>query len=458
MYEHDTIAAIATPPGEGGVAIVRISGADAEAIAERIFIRSGKKSSALRSHTLYHGKIRDPRSQRLVDEVLLTVMRRPRSYTGENVVEIHGHGGAFISRQVLGLVLSQGARQAEPGEFTKRAFLNGRLDLTQAEAVLDLIRARTPKSAELALQQTRGELSNWVQELREELIQILVQVEAAIDFPEEDIELLRRPEMLLRISRLREKIHGILITYDWAKLFREGARVCICGRPNVGKSSLLNALLGAERVIVTPIAGTTRDVIEDSINLDGLPAVLWDTAGVRDSDDQVERLGVSLTREHIAKSDLVLVVLDGSEPLAVEDHKLLGEAAHRKALIAVNKSDLAQRFGAEDLTSFAGAAQVRSVSAKTGQGIAELKESLRNLLLVSKVDAPVVISNLRHRAALERAEASLSRASTSLAEKYAPEFVAVDLNDTRAALDEVTGMIGNGEILERIFAEFCIGK
>ena len=458
MYEQDTIAAIATPPGEGGVAIVRLSGVDAEAIAARIFTGSGKKSGALKSHTLYHGKIRDPRTEQMVDEVLLTVMRKPRSYTGEDVVEVHGHGGAFIARQVLGVVLAQGARQAEPGEFTKRAFLNGRLDLTQAEAVLDLIRARTDKSAELALQQARGELSNWVHELREELIDILVQVEAAIDFPEEEIELCRRRELIDKISALATKINCISATYDWGKLFREGARVCICGRPNVGKSSLLNALLGEDRVIVTPVAGTTRDVIEESINLDGLPTVIWDTAGIRESDDQIERIGVDLSRRYVAKSDAALVVLDGSQPLALDDQTLLGAVAQRKCLIVINKSDLPRSFAADEPRRFAGASEVRSVSAKTGEGIAELKRCLRNLLMDSDGVAPVVITNLRHRSALQRSASSLSRAAASLGESHAPEFVAMELSEARATLEEITGAIQNDDILERIFTNFCIGK
>jgi tRNA modification GTPase len=458
MYQQDTIAAIATAAGEGSVAIVRISGGDAEAIATRIFIRSGNENGPLESHRLYHGKLRDPRSGRVIDEVLLTVMRKPRSYTGESVVEIHGHGGTFVIREVLGVVLAEGARQAEPGEFTKRAFLNGRVDLAQAEAVLDLVRARTGKSAELALQQGRGELSHWVQDLREELIDLLVQVEAAIDFPEEEIELLRRRELREKIAVLASKIRDISNTYDWGKLFRDGARVCICGRPNVGKSSLLNALLGEERVIVTPIAGTTRDVVEEAINLNGLPAVLWDTAGIRDTDDQIERIGVELSRRYAAEADATLLVLDGSEVLASDDQRLLGELAQRKFLVVINKSDLPQEIAAADLQRFAAANEIVSVSATTGAGIARLKECLRNLLMATEVETPVVITNLRHRSALRRSEASLSRAALSLEKAYAPEFVAIDLHDARSALEEITGAIQNDDILERIFAQFCIGK
>jgi tRNA modification GTPase len=412
----------------------------------------------LKSHTLYHGKIRDPHSDRVLDEALVTIMRKPRSYTGEDVVEIHCHGGAFVVRQILGLVLRQGARQAEPGEFTKRAFLNGRLDLTQAEAVLDLIRAKTDKSAGIAIDQVSGALSQWVVELREELLDILVQVEAAIDFPEEEIELLRRQELIAKIQALAHKISAISITYDWGKLYREGARVCICGRPNVGKSSLLNALLGADRVIVTAVAGTTRDVIEESISLDGLPAVLWDTAGIRESDDEIERIGVDLSRRHMSKADAVLVVLDGSEPLVADDELLLAGIPAKKILVVVNKADLPQRLDAGDLSRLARSGEVRSVSAKTGDGIEQLKKNLRDRLIDSEMAAPLVITNLRHRVALDRSGSSLARAAVSLGESYAPEFVAMDLNEARVALEEITGIIQNDNILERIFANFCIGK
>jgi tRNA modification GTPase len=458
MYEQDTIAAIATAPGEGGVAIVRISGVDSEAIAAKIFARPQGRNGKLRSHRLYHGKIYNPATARAIDEVLLTVMRGPHSYTGEDVVEIHGHGGAFLARQILGLVLGQGARQAEPGEFTKRAFLNGRLDLAQAEAVLDLIRARTDKSAELALQQTTGELSKWVEELREELLQVLVQVEAAIDFPEEEIELLQRQDLTRKVERLSAKINEIIATYDWGRLFREGARVCICGRPNVGKSSLLNALLGEDRVIVTPMPGTTRDVIEESINLKGLPVVLWDTAGIHETEDQIERIGVQLSRERVEKADAVIFVIDGSMSLTADDRALLGEMAGKKTLLTVNKNDLPRVVAVDELTRSLGPNRVSYVSAKTGDGTNELKESLRDLIVDTETEPSVVITNLRHRSALMRGEMALRHALSSLGENQAPEFIAVDLSQTSEALEEIVGTIRSEDILERIFSEFCIGK
>jgi tRNA modification GTPase len=431
---------------------------DAESIAARIFRRSHGQNDRLKSHTLYHGRIQDPKDNHVLDQVLLTLMRKPRSYTGEDVVEIHCHGGVFLVQQILGLVLTQGARQAEPGEFTKRAFLNGRVDLSQAEAVLDLIRARTEKSANLALGQARGMLSHWVDELREELLDILVQVEAAIDFPEEEIELLQRRELAGKIAALKSRISNISNTYNWGKLFREGARVCICGRPNVGKSSLLNALLGEERVIVTPIPGTTRDVIEESINLNGLPAVIWDTAGIRETGDQIERIGVDLSRRHVDRADAVIVVLDGSEALTQDDEALLESLVQKKVLIVVNKNDLPQSFESRELARFGCFGRISRVSAKTNQGILRLKENLRALLIDTEVDAPVVITNIRHRAALDRSLASLHHAIRALQEDYASEFIAIDLNEAREALEEITGAIQNDDILERIFSNFCIGK
>ena len=459
MYKQDTIAAIATPPGEGSIAVIRLSGADTERIAARIFFRNRDEKSKLQSHRLYHGTLRDPRSARAVDEVLLVIMRQPRSYTGEDVVEIHCHGGAFIARRVLQLVLSEGARQAEPGEFTKRAFLNGRLDLSQAEAVLDLIRARTDRSAALALDQASGNLSHWVEELRSELLNLLVQVEAAIDFPDEEIELLKRQELAQEVAGLTDKIFDISNTYEWTRFFREGAKVCICGRPNVGKSSLLNALLGQERVIVTPVAGTTRDVIEESINLDGLPVVLWDTAGIHDTADEIERIGVHLARDYLEKADARIVVIDGSLPLSAEDSELVIATREAKALIAINKSDLPESLSEDRLKSLGCPIKYCRVSAKTGEGVSELKQALRNLILDKEIEfSPVAITNLRQRSALQRTENALRHAAESLREGFAAEFVAVDLNEAREALEEITGLINSEDILDKIFSNFCIGK
>ncbi len=458
MYKEDTIAAIATPAGEGGVGIVRVSGPDAERIAAALFVRAEGKNGNLKSHMLHYGTIRDPKSDKILDQVLLTIMRRPRSYTGEDVVEVHCHGGVFVVHRILGLVLAQGVRHAEPGEFTKRAFLNGRLDLAQAEAVLDLIAARTEKGADLALSQIKGELSNWIGDLREQLLDILAQVEAAIDFPEEEIELLERPALVAKIDALRDKITIITGTYEWGRLFREGAKVCICGRPNVGKSSLFNALLGEERVIVTPIPGTTRDVIEESINLDGLPIVLWDTAGIRDTADQVEQIGVDLSREHLEKSEAAVVVLDGSASLTDEDIIFLSSTTKKMGLIAINKIDLEQRVDRDQLRQIVGDKKIVTVSATLGHGLQELRKSLRELILHTDMEPPFVLTNLRHKSALLCGEQALADAGLALEETQPPELVAVALQQARESLEEVVGVIQKDDVLELIFSKFCIGK
>jgi tRNA modification GTPase len=456
MYKEDTIAAVATPPGEGGIAIVRISGPDAEQIVGTIFCQNDARNGTLKSHSLYHGKIRDPRSDVVLDEVLLTVMRKPRSYTGETVVEVQCHGGVFLVREILRLILSQGARHAEPGEFTKRAFLNGRIDLAQAEAVLDLIQARTQEGVSLAVKQVQGGISHWVDAMRNSLLDCIVQVEAAIDFPDEEIELLPRGELTRKISKFGDEIRRILSTYEWGRLHREGARVCICGRPNVGKSSLLNTLVGEERVIVTPVPGTTRDVVEESLNLGGLPVVLWDTAGLRETEDQVERIGVDLSKRYVEKADLVMLVLDASNEFTADDESLLRKI-DKKRMIVLNKDDLPRNLNRKALEAFQ-TDGIYSVSAKLGSGIEALKNGLRDMLLGVNTEAPIVITNLRHKSALIRCENALNNVQKSLCENQPAEFVAVDLNDAKEALEEIIGKVDNEDILERIFSQFCIGK
>jgi len=458
MYQEDTIAAIATAMGEGGVAIVRISGPNAEKTVRAIFVRSRQNDIKLRSHMLYQGSIRDPHTDLILDQVLVTIMRQPHSYTGEDVAEIHCHGGAFLVQRILGVVLAQGVRHAERGEFTKRAFLNGRMDLSQAEAVLDLIRARTDQGIQLAVQNAEGVLSKWVGDLREELIDILVQVEAAIDFPEEDIELSDRAALIAKIAALREKIGSIISTYRWGRLFKEGARVCICGRPNVGKSSLLNALVGDNRVIVSAIPGTTRDVIEDSLNLDGLPVVLWDTAGIRETEDEVEKAGVGLSLEHIANADVVIAVLDGSESLTQEDISLLLNIDHSKSLVAVNKSDLQQQLDLIEASHMFTSSCFVPVCAKDGTGIDGLKSKLRQFLLGKSIESPVILNNLRHKNSLLRGQDVLATAIMHLERSDPPDIVAVSLQEARESFEEVVGMVTSEDVLERIFSSFCIGK
>ncbi len=458
MYREDTIAAVATPPGEGGVAIVRLSGPDAERIAREIFFRAGGKDGALRSHPLHRGSNPDPRTRALVDECLAVFMRKPKSYTGEDVVEFHCHGGQLVTRRVLELALARGARRAERGEFTKRAFLNGRVDLAQAEAVLDLTQARTETGMKLALEQMHGGLSKWVGALREELLDILAEVEAAIDFSEEEIDHLPRRKLIAKIESLKDRIAAIVASYEWGRLHREGARVCIAGRPNVGKSSLLNALLGAERVIVTPLPGTTRDVIEESVNLGGLPVALWDTAGIRDTDNPIERAGIDFTRKHLDAADAALVVFDGAEAHTAEDEALMRAVRGKKGLLVLNKNDLPERLDRSWLAEAAPDKAIVSVSAKSGAGLDELKASLRELLLAAPAEPEIVLANVRHKAALERSIAGLAASLPLLDHRMPPEIVAVELLEAKRGLEEVVGTVDNDNILEHIFTKFCIGK
>ena len=458
MYEQDTIAAIATAVGEGAVAIVRVSGPDAERIASSVFVRAEGKNGKLASHRLYHGRIQDPKTRSVMDEVLLAMMRKPRSYTGEDVVEVYCHGGAFVVRRVLELILSHGVRHAEAGEFTKRAFLNGRIDLAQAEAVLDIIRARTEKGVELAVNQASGELSHWVHGLREDLLDILAQVEAAIDFPEEEIELLHHSELIKKVETLRFRISELIATYDWGRLLRDGAKVCICGRPNVGKSSLLNALLGEQRVIVTAIPGTTRDVIEEGVNLDGLPVVLWDTAGIRTTEDQVEQLGVEQSLKHVENADAAIVVLDGSSKITKDDLRCLQLTESKKRLVVLSKNDLAQALDRGELEGALSGAGLISVSAASGNGLNKLKQSLRELLLDTTIEPTVALSNLRHKAALLAGNEALGVAMGSLQNRCSAELVAIALQEAQERLEEITGALTNDDVLERIFTQFCIGK
>ena len=455
MYRADTIAAVATPPGEGGVAMVRLSGPDAKRIGREILVR---KDIDWESHRLYHGRVRDPGSGAVVDEVMFAFLREPRSYTGEDTVEIHCHGGPYVVRQVLGLALGRGARHAEPGEFTKRAYLNGRLDLAQAEAVLDLIRSRTDKAAGIALGQMDGGLSQEVQALREQLVDTLVQVEAAIDFPEEEIELLQREALSRKVVEVVQRVSALADSYEWGRLIREGVRVCIVGRPNVGKSSLLNALLGVDRAIVTSTPGTTRDFIEETVNLNGLPVVLWDTAGIRDETEGVEQIGIDVTLKRLAESQGCMLVLDGATPLAAEDMNVMERVRGMAGLVVVNKADLEQRIDCSAVSGRVPDLRQVAVSALTGQGLDALKGSLRDCFLDSAEEPEIVVTNVRHKAALDRARASLVEVHRAIDQGLPPDIVAVDLQEARDSLEEIIGTVTNEDILDRIFSQFCIGK
>jgi len=443
---QDTIAAISTPLGEGGIGIVRLSGAEARPIAETIF--QGKLSN----RRLSYGHIIDPDSSEVVDEVLVSYMPAPHTYTREDVVEINCHGGPLPLQRILQLALRCGARLANPGEFTLRAFLNGRIDLAQAESVLDIVTARTQASLRLAVQGLRGGLSGAVKSLRSELMSALAYLTARIDFPEDEVE---PQDVVQSLSESLARLRGLIATADSGIVYRQGVRTAIVGRPNVGKSSLLNRLLRQDRSIVTPIPGTTRDTVEEVVNLRGVPFLLVDTAGIIHSKDVVESLGVERSRRAVEQADLVLLVLDISEPLSDADRDIIALIGDRPALVAANKSDLRQEAQIDGLPW-----EVVRTSALTGDGLSELEARMVNLALGGDVvtcDA-LMVANPRHKAALERAEKSLVQALDGVASGLPDDFITIDLTAALNCLGEITGETVHEELLEAIFSNFCVGK
>lgn len=452
----DTIVAISTPPGEAGIGIVRLSGPQAAAIAQRLF-HPRRPHSPWQSHRLYLGHILDSQGQ-VLDEVLLTHMRAPHTYTREDVVEIHCHSGYAVLKTILTEVLAQGARLARPGEFTLRAFLSGRLDLSQAEAVLEVIEARTQASLRVAAGHLAGGLGRRLGELRVALLQVLAWVEAALDFPEEGGEL--SGEALREgLATPSQDLHQLLGTYHQGRFLREGVQVVLAGRTNVGKSSLLNRLLDADRAIVTDIPGTTRDIIEETINLGGLPLRLSDTAGLREARDLVEELGVARSRERLAQADLVLYLVDGSEPLTEEDVTVFRDLADRPALVVVNKVDLPRGLDFQKLRRRV-SSPVVEVSAFTGQGLENLEKAVVDLVLGGEVNtAGEIVTQARHYELLERAREALAQAQGLLEQAEPPwELVALEVKEALLALGEITGEEVGEAVLDQIFAQFCIGK
>lgn len=467
MFLDDTIAAISTPLGEGGIGIVRLSGKDAFKIADRLFHSpKGKKISDTPSHRIIYGFVKDPSTNDTVDEVLVSVMRSPNTYTREDIVEINCHGGMLPLRKVLELVIREGARLADPGEFTKRAFLNGRLDLSEAEAVIDLIRAKTDEAGRIALEQLKGRLSVKILKLREALTQICTFVEAYIDFPEEEIEISSKKEMLESTGSILAELESLLKTYEEGRFFREGLGAAIVGRPNVGKSSLLNALLQKDRAIVTNMPGTTRDIIEEYLNINGLPLRIIDTAGIRESHDMAEREGVKRSLKAIEDADLVIAVVDGSEPLKNEDFEVLGKIKGKNAIIAINKSDLISPKERESRRAevasalFSYASQIISISALKEDGLEELKDTIFSSCVKNWKEQKegIIITNLRHKIAIQAAYDSLGNALKSMETNQPVEITAIDLREALDRIGEIVGAVTTDDILNRIFSDFCIGK
>ncbi len=453
----DTIAAIATPLGEGGLAVIRISGPQALAIADRVFVSLGKsamKPSAAPTHTVHYGKIM--REGRGIDEVMVAVMRGPRTLTREDVVEITCHGGLIAVKLVLDAVLENGARLAEPGEFTRRSFLNGRIDLAQAEAVADLIHARTELALVAANEQLAGKLSQRINLLRDELMKTLAHVEAHIDFPDEDIAPDTKEQLLMRLEQGMGFMDELLRTSNEGQILRRGIRAAIVGRPNAGKSSLLNQLLGHDRAIVSPIPGTTRDTIEETANIRGLPVIFVDTAGLREAGDEIEVEGIRRSRQSLAKAEFILHVLDGSEPLTDADVKYLAEFSAKKRILVRNKVDLSARL---DLPRGI-TAPIVEVCCVSGKGIESLKNAIKELIWAGEIRAEMlqVMINSRHQQALTRGRAATQRAIDALRSATTLELVAMDLRIATNAVGEIVGKTTTEDLLDSIFSQFCIGK
>ena len=453
--EFDTITAIATPLGEGAIGIVRISGTDAVAIANRIF--QGKNLETVDSHTLNYGHILDPDKEEILDEVMVGVMRAPRTFTREDVIEINTHGGIAVTNEILQLILRQGARMAEPGEFTKRAFLNGRVDLTQAEAIMDIIRAKTDKAMNIAVKQLDGSLKDLIDNTRQEILNTLAQVEVNIDYPEyDDVEEMTTALQREKTQEFQTLLENLLRTARRGKILREGLSTAIIGRPNVGKSSLLNNLLREDKAIVTDIAGTTRDVIEEYVNIKGVPLKLIDTAGIRETDDIVEKIGVERSRQALAEADLILLVLNASEKLTDQDRALLALSDMTRRIVLLNKTDLKEEIEAEELPE-----DVIRISVLENQNIDQIEERINQLFFdnagIVEQDA-TYLSNSRHISLIEQAIQSLQAVNEGLEFGMPVDLLQVDLTRNWQILGEITGDAAPDELITQLFSQFCLGK
>ena len=459
--EFDTIAAISTAPGEGAIGIVRISGDLAISIANSIYQCGTKQLEEQKTHTIHYGHIVDPKSGEVYDEVMVSVLRAPKTFTREDIVEINCHGGIVAINRVLQLVLRMGARLAEPGEFTKRAFLNGRIDLSQAEAVMDLIRAKTDKSMQLAMRQLDGQLSHLIQNLRQEILNTLAQVEVNIDYPEyDDVEEMTLQLLREKTQQVLQGIRALLNTASQGKILRDGLKTAIVGRPNVGKSSLLNVLLREEKAIVTDIAGTTRDTIEEYVNVRGVPLQLIDTAGIRETDDVVEKIGVERSRKALKEADFVLLLLNQSETLQEEDIRLLETTKGMKRIILFNKTDLPSKLSKEDIAPYANEEEIVTTSMLNKVGIDQLEEKIAGYFFQGQMNErdATYLSNTRHIALLEKAEQALVEVQNGIEMEMPVDLIQIDFTRAWDLLGEITGDSVQDELLTQLFSQFCLGK
>ncbi len=460
MSHPDTIAAISTPIGLGGIGIIRISGPLAFPIARKLF-RPTRRNAPLLSHFLTLGLITDPVQEAVIDQVLMTTMKAPHSYTREDVVEINCHSGLLVLKKILELVLKEGARLAEPGEFTWRAFMNGRIDLTQAEGIIELLRAKTDQALIQANALMAGALGTGLKSLQEELLSLLAHLEAAIDFPEEEIEIFNRTEWNRQLQeKVLNPLGDLVKAYEEGRLFREGLSLVIVGKPNVGKSSLLNRLLREERAIVTSVPGTTRDTIEETFLLKGLPFRLIDTAGIRRARDEVEEAGIRRTRQKVEEGDLVLFMVDASAVLGPEDREIFEEIQEKPVLILANKKDLPPAITLKEVKNFFPGPEILSISALSEEGIEMLKEKLSGFFLQTSPpeSLPELIPTLRQKRIAEQMLESLRRAYRANAQGLSPEFIALDLQQALEALGTLIGATTADDVLKKIFSDFCIGK
>ena len=459
MFIDDTIAAIATAPGEGGIGIIRISGEKSLQVAQSIFkSKSGKMIKDYNARTLIYGTVVD--NEKVIDEVLVAYMKGPNSYTAEDVIEINCHGGFISVKKILELILSKGVRLAEAGEFTKRAFLNGRIDLSQAEAVIDVIKSKTDKAQEVAQNHLEGALAKKIRSLRNNVTEVLAQLEVSIDFSDEDVEDVTYKEIEDKSLALRDEIKKLYDSAESGKILRDGLKTVIIGKPNVGKSSLLNSILGENRAIVTEIAGTTRDVIEEFVNIKGIPLKIVDTAGIRETEDIVEKIGVQKSKESIDSADLVIIVLDSSKPLTDEDLEILESAKSKKTIVLLNKMDLEPQIELEKIEEFVNSEDIIKISALKHQGIEELQDKIEAMVYHGSVknSSNLMITNSRHKDALFKAYESINDAISAIEQRMPYDFIEVDFKNIWDYLGYINGDTVREDLLDTIFANFCIGK
>lgn len=458
--EFDTIAAISTPPGEGGISIIRISGVDALKTASQIY--RGKDLNKVNSHTINYGHIIDPENGNEVDEVMVSVMRAPHTYTKEDIVEINCHGGIVATNRILQIILGLDARLAKPGEFTERAFLNGRIDLSQAEAVMDLIRAKTDQSMKVALDQLDGNLSHLITNLRQNILDVLAQVEVNIDYPEyDDVETMTARLLKEKAIEVKAKIQQLLSTAKQGKVLRDGLATAIIGHPNVGKSSILNHLLHEDKAIVTDVAGTTRDVIEEYVNVQGVPLKLVDTAGIHETEDKVEKIGVDRSRKALSQADLVILVLDSSVPLRDEDRELLRETNHMQRIVVLNKSDLEVKINLNELQEYADDKEIIKSSAVSPLGTKDLEDRIAAMFFAGSIENTsnnIMVTNARHIGLLKQADTALDAVLEGIETGMPVDLVQIDMTRAWDLLGEITGDSYQDELLDQLFSQFCLGK